>query len=121
MPRIVTAVCLCAMLAACEVAPKESPTIALPAAPPPGEPAGLTGIDAQALRAAFGLPAFVRKDGTIETWRYDNATCKAFFFLYPVEGTLTVRHVETLPRGMDIAADANCLALLRVHAVTPVS
>ncbi len=75
----------------------------------------------QSLRAAFGQPAFVRKDTGSEMWRYDGAACKAFFFLYPgVSGATIVRHVETLPRGSAIAADENCLALLRLHPTSAV-
>lgn len=106
---------LCAVAAACAAPPKEPPKIALPPAPPPGEPAGLPGLDAQAVRVAFGTPAFVRKDGRVEIWRYDNPACKAFFFLYANEGMLTVRHVETLPRGHEMAADEGCLALLKAR------
>jgi hypothetical protein len=55
-------------------------------------------------------------------WRYDSAGCRAFFFLYPVGNSLSVRHVETLPRGRDMAADAGCLDSLRAKAATaPVS
>ncbi|HWU26357.1 MAG TPA: hypothetical protein VN154_08135 [Rhizomicrobium sp.] len=93
--------------------------VSLPSAPPPGEPPDLAGIDAAALRVAFGHPAFSRKDGQAEMWRYDNSGCKAFFFLYSNGTTFTVRHVETVPRGQEMAADANCLAQLRLH--TPVS
>jgi hypothetical protein len=114
--------CLGATLAACASAPpKETPppATALPAAPPPGEPAWIVSMDSQGLRAAFGQPAFVRKDNGSEMWRYDGASCKAFFFLYPgVSGSTVVRHVETLPRGAAIAADDNCLAQLRQHPIT---
>jgi hypothetical protein len=75
------------------------------------------------MRGNFGAPAFVRKDGTMELWRYDGQTCKAFFFLYPESTGLAVRHVETLPRGRETAADPDCLnALLAAHRGTqPVS
>lgn len=87
----------------------------LPSAPPPGEPAGYAGIDAGALRVAMGTPVFVRKEtGGSELWRYDGQTCKAFFFLYPQNGTLAVRHVETMPRPQDASADIACLNRLRV-------
>jgi hypothetical protein len=117
--RFVAAAGLCTALCACAAPKQETPAVALPPAPPPGEPGTLTGMEASYLRAAFGPPAFVRKDGAIEMWRYDGAACKAFFFLYPGGATLAVRHVETVPRGRDIAADPNCLARLRVNA--PVS
>jgi hypothetical protein len=76
-------------------------------------------MDAQALRVTFGTPAFVRRDGAIEMWRYDNASCKAFFFLYGNGLSVTVRHVETLPRGQEMAADETCLQQLRVVRVGP--
>jgi len=120
--KLAVAVSLCAGLGACAAQHTEEvpPPVALPAAPPPGEPAWITTMDGPALRAAFGQPVYVRKDNGSEMWRYDSATCKAFFFLYPgVSGSIVVRHVETLPRGQAIAADENCLAQLRLHPVTP--
>ena len=48
-------------------------------------------------------------------WRYDGASCKAFFFLYPAGNSLAVRHVETVPRGAEMAADAGCLNALRAR------
>ena len=83
----------------------------IPAPPPRGEPGQYLNMAATGLQAAFGRPAFVRKDGATEMWRYDGANCRAFFFLY---GTpLMVRHVETLPHGPQSAADMACLAALR--------
>ena len=79
------------------------------------------GLAAQDVRTAYGAPAFVRKDGGDQMWRYDGASCKAFFFLYPNGGTLAVRHVETLPRGPRWAADPACLNALRAAASPPVS
>lgn len=93
----------------------------LPAPPPVKEPPGLAGLPAEKLRIAFGAPAFVRKDGKDELWRYDGASCKAFFFLYPDGDALAVRHVETLPRGREYAADTVCLNALRASASPPVS
>lgn len=119
--RFLSVASLCGLLCACANAPQEAPIVALPAAPPPGEPVGLAGMDASQLRVAFGSPAFVRKDGATEMWRYDNAACKAFFFLYPSGTSLAVRHVETVPRGREMAADENCLSQLRAHANVPVS
>ena len=73
-----------------------------------------------ALRTTFGTPAFVRKDGSIQFWRYKGQACQAFFFLYPDHGVLTVQHVETLPRPVNTATDASCLQSL--HSVlAPVS
>ncbi|MGN6517612.1 MAG: hypothetical protein ACTHLR_17435 [Rhizomicrobium sp.] len=109
MKRRLFALCPMLALAAC-AAPST-----LPSGPPPGEPAGYAGIDASALRLAMGTPVFTRKEvGGSELWRYDGPTCKAFFFLYPQNGTLSVRHVETMPRPQDASADVACLNRLRV-------
>jgi hypothetical protein len=89
-----------------------APGAAIPAAPPRGEPGQYLNMPASGLQTAFGQPAFVRKDGVTEMWRYDGKDCRAIFFLY---GTpLMVRHVETLPHAADNAADMACLTGLRV-------
>lgn len=118
------ATALCACVGACAThprvaAPSPAPKVVLPPAPPAGEPADLAGLHSTELAVAFGSPTFVRKDGAVETWRYDGATCKAFFFLYPYGNSLLVRHVETVPRGRDMAADKQCLDSLRVRTPTP--
>jgi predicted small lipoprotein YifL len=85
------------------------PQARIPAAPPRGEP--YLNMAASGLMAALGRPAFVRKDGATEMWRYDGAACRAFFFLYGTPPA--VRHVETLPHGAQNAADLACLTALR--------
>ena len=118
---------LCAGLAACamprqgQIVQQPTPRVSLPAAPPPGEPGDLAGLQPAQLRVLMGDPAFIRKDGPAEMWRYDGPNCKAFFFLYPYGTSLLVRHVETLPRGRDIAADQTCLGSLRARSPVPVS
>jgi hypothetical protein len=118
---------LCGALAACATTKQTAtiaqpaPKVALPPAPPLGEPADLAGLQATQLRVALGAPSFVRKDGAVEMWRYDGAACKAFFFLYPYGNALLVRHVETLPRGREMAADRACLDSLRPHTPTAAS
>src|SRR4051812_7957567 len=108
--------CLFALVAAgCAArgpaAVRPAPGAAIPAAPPRGEPTQYLNMASASLQAALGQPAFVRKDGATEMWRYDGASCRAFFFLY---GTpLAVRHVETLPHGPQAAADMACLTALR--------
>jgi hypothetical protein len=92
--------------------PPAQTSTAIPSAPPRGEPGQYLNMAVSGLQAAFGKPAFVRKDGATEMWRYDGEACRAFFFLY---GTpLTVRHVETLPHSPQSAADSACLTALRV-------
>lgn len=92
-------------------APPAVPTVPIPPPPPRGEPETLTGIDAQRLQALMGPPVFTRKEGAIDMWRYDTATCHAFFFLSGAPAK--VQHVETIPRGPDNAADPACLSALR--------
>ena len=92
-------------------APSPQPaTASIPSALPRGEPSQYINMAATGLQAAFGKPAFVRKDGATEMWRYDGAACRAFFFLYGAP--LMVRHVETLPHGVSSAADSACLTAL---------
>jgi hypothetical protein len=102
---------LAAACAARTTAPRSQAGAAIPAAPPRGEPPLYINMQAQGLQAAFGRPAFVRKDGATEMWRYDGVACRAFFFLYGAP--LAVRHVETLPHGAQSAADNACLTALR--------
>ncbi len=109
-------------LAGCAARP-QPPVVSAPAAsvplpppPPKGEPDLFTGVQASQLRVLVGAPAFTRKDGATEMWRYDTASCHAFFFF---TGTpAKVQHVETLPRGKDAAADPACLSALRASAKT---
>ena len=103
---------VCAGLAACASQPPRSgvPGVQI------GEPPGIAGLAASEVKASFGEPSFVRKDGSAEIWRYDGQTCRAFFFFYPGGTGEVVRHVETLPRGTTIAADTTCLDALRGRA-----
>src|SRR3954471_22321116 len=92
-------------------APVPVPRSAIPPAPPRGEPGQYLNLPVSGLQGAFGKPAFVRKDGATEMWRYDGTAWRAFFFLYGMP--LAVRHVETLPHGPQNAADMDCLTALR--------
>ena len=115
MIRRVVILSLALLLGACAAktpsAPPPQPAASIPAAPPRGEPGQYMNMAATSLQAAFGKPAFVRKDGVTEMWRYDGAACRAFFFLYG--NPLAVRHVETLPHGAQSAADMDCLTALK--------
>ena len=113
MKRFALIALSCAVLGACAAQPRVA---SIPAAPPPGELNGVTGLDSAQVKIAYGAPSFVRKDNGFELWRYDSTACKAFFFLYKENNRLAVRHVETMPRGQGIAADANCLDALKAKA-----
>ena len=91
--------------------PPPEPVVPIPAPPPRDVPEQFTGMDAARLQALAGAPAFMRKDGAVEMWRYDTATCRVFFFLSGSPGK--VQHVETLPRGANNVADPQCLNALR--------
>jgi len=114
MNRGLLAIFILAGLAACATQPKQAIAPVAPVAPT--EPPGIAGLPAQSVRATFGEPAFVRKDSGVEIWRYDGPSCRAFFFLYPDGDDKTVRHVETLPRGITMPADSVCLDALKARA-----
>jgi len=106
----VSLVLISAGLAGCASQPSQTGLVSPGQA---GEPPGIAGLADSQVRASFGEPTFVRKDGSAEIWRYDGQTCRAFFFFYPNGSGEAVRHVETLPRGTTIAADTTCLDALR--------
>lgn len=115
-------------LAACAQAPAPKPAVPrpvmpppevpIPRAPPPGEPRDYLNLPPANLRSLLGTPQFVRQDGASEMWRYDGASCRAFFFFQGSAGSQTVRHVETLPAGAASAADPLCLNALRAARPT---
>ena len=47
-----------------------------------------------------------------ELWRYDLQRCAVFFFMQRTGAGLRLRYTETLPRGMDMATDPECLLAL---------
>jgi len=90
--------------------PRVAPLVAMPPAPPPhAEPPDFGGLGPDALRARLGAPAFSRKEGATEMWRYDAGACHAFFFF---TGGL-ISHIETIPRGPSDSADPACLNALK--------
>jgi hypothetical protein len=117
MKRRFAILALSLALAGCAAPARKGPAPAPPAAPAPPrppEPPQFHGMAATRLRTLAGAPAFQRKDGAIEMWRYDAAACHAFFFL---SGTPSkVEHVETLPAGQDGGADPACLIALQSAA-----
>jgi hypothetical protein len=114
MFRCLSILSLALLAAGCATKAPQQPspsTASIPPAPPRGEPSQYVNMQARGLQAVFGKPAFVRKDGVIEMWRYDGSACRAFFFLYG--SPPMVRHVETLPHGVQSAADSACLTALQ--------
>ena len=91
-----------------------TPAAPAPPAPPVREPDVFTGLQATQLRALAGAPAFTRKDGATEMWRYDRPSCRAFFFF--TGAPPKVQHVETMPRGPGGTADPDCLNALRARS-----
>ena len=75
-----------------------------------------------ALRARFGNPDFIRREMDSELWRYDSGRCAVFFFMQRDGLMLRLRYTETLPRGMDVAADPVCLQQLeqRIQSAPPI-
>lgn len=120
---------VCLTIAGCKTdsvataTPTTATTTATISAPPPSlalarpeAQIGLVGHDSTAILAAYGKPAFVRKEADAELWRYDGAHCAAFFFLYKDQNGLRVRHVETLPQGQLATVDEACLAGIKARA-----
>lgn len=115
---MLSALAACAAPSSRPVAPpvqaSVEPTVPLPPPPLKGEPQRFAGLDAARLTALAGTPAFTRKDGATEMWRYDAGSCRVFFFF---TGTpARVQHIETMPRGQSAAADPECLSALSMVA-----
>jgi hypothetical protein len=117
MTRKLASVAVVLVVAACARPPAPpspaAPGVPIPPPPPRGEPDQFSGIGVDRLQVLLGSPAFIRKDGATEMWRYDNSNCHAFFFLYDTGTQRQVRHVETVPQGKGIAADPVCLNALK--------
>ncbi len=99
--------------------PEVPAPVVTPEAPPTTMPAPVPG-EAATIRARFGAPDFIRREMNNELWRYDSERCAVFFFLQRDGNILKLRYTETLPRGMDTAADPACVAALD-QRMTPAS
>lgn len=78
-------------------------------------------MEATALRMRLGNPDFIRREMGTELWRYDAPRCSVFFFMQQEGGMLRLRYTETLPRGMNMAADPVCISTLEQRmAAAPV-
>lgn len=117
MIRRFPALLLLLVLGACAAQPPypafPGAVVPIPPTPPRGEPDRFSNIGVAQLRVLLGAPAFVRKDGATEMWRYDAPSCHAFFFIYGSGAQQQVRHIETLPAGRNVAADPACLNALK--------
>jgi hypothetical protein len=107
----------CATPKVAPVAPPPPPApVVQPAPPRVSDLEFFSGLEAPQLRGLIGAPAFARKDGATEMWRYDIGSCHAFFFM---TGTpAKVQHIETLPHGTNSDSDPLCLTALRATAKT---
>ena len=94
-----------------EPSPSPAPEVQAPSPAPDAKPAPIPS-DGAAIRTRFGDPDFVRREMDNELWRYDANRCSVFFFLQRRGAMLQLRYTETLPRGMDVAADPACVASL---------
>ena len=94
-------------------APPPAAEVPIPPVPPRSAPNRFSNISVTQLRALLGAPAFVRKEGATEMWRYDTPSCHAFFFLNGNGAQQQVGYIQTLPVGKDQAADPACLNALR--------
>ena len=83
---------------------------------PPSTSSALLGWEPTAVTSLYGKPVFVRKEKDSELWRYDGQNCAAFIFFYQEQAGMRVRHVETLPQGQGVMADAACLAGIKARA-----
>jgi hypothetical protein len=105
-----TAMLLLAGCAAKTPVPRPAASVPIPAAPKrQPEPPAFAGLTPDVLRTRLGTPAFSRKDGATDMWRYDASACHVFFFF--TNGAIT--HIETVPRGPGDSADPACLNALR--------
>lgn len=95
-----------------EPAPPPAPAAEAPGPPPEIAPPAPIPSEGSAIRDRFGAPDFVRREMDNELWRYDAKSCSVFFFLQHQGATLELRYTETLPRGMDMAADPVCVGSL---------
>ena len=67
------------------------------AALPPGGPptlARLKGLSAAELRAGFGEPTLLRRDGPAQLWQYAGSGCVLHVFLYEDHGAFRVSYAE---------------------------
>ena len=112
MTRKLASLALVLVLAACahQAAPPPSntPNVPIPRTPPRGEPDQFSGISVDRLQVLLGSPAFIRKDGATEMWRYDTATPS---FCTAPEPIAKVRHIETVPQGKGIAASVRLVLM----------
>jgi len=98
-------------LAPSSVEPSSAPEDQAPSPAPDVKPMPIPS-DGAAIRTRFGAPDFVQREMDNELWRYDVSNCSVFFFLQRRGAMLQLRYTETLPRGMDVAANPACIASL---------
>ena len=105
---------------ATSTAPAASTVPAISSAPgTPGVPARpgvevreFVGLSGAEITSALGrAPAFLRRDGRAEIWRYGGRSCFLDLFLYPKDGAHRVAHAELRRReGHAGLSESACLA-----------
>ncbi|MDG2034839.1 MAG: hypothetical protein P8J29_12950 [Rhodospirillales bacterium] len=60
----------------------------------------------------IGPPEFERSEPPAQIWQYRSPVCVVYLFLYDVDGTFAVEHVDTRPReaGLDHVNERVCFA-----------
>jgi hypothetical protein len=111
-------------------APAVDPVVSAPAVVQPSAPtspvapsSGLTGMTADALRAAWGEPSLKRNETGAELWHYSSrGTCTLLVYFYAnASNVMTVTHAEAVPGGSDDAAVASCARTIGKPPVKPIS
>ena len=76
---------------------------------PIAKPGDLAGRTVEQVSALLGTPAFRRRDGTAEVWRYDGNVCFLDVFFYQEQGTARVKHAEVRRRAGAPKSDRDCI------------
>lgn len=107
-PKVLAALALLPVLAACAGATSPAPRAAAPAS---GKAEALIGKGPEALRAMLGEPSLLRRDQGAEVWQYAGETCVLFLYLYPDDsGAPQVSYVDARLKSQGPAPVPECLA-----------
>jgi hypothetical protein len=105
-------------------APQLSPSGPEGAVSPTAAPinAGLAGMTADRLRAAWGEPTLKRTERGSELWQYGGTGCSLLIYFYAGSGgALIASHAEAVPGGTNVAAVEACAQATGKPSLKPVS